>query len=84
MDASKEYHLDTSPHTIETFFEQLGLASSEAEIDQFIASHSPLDSSIALDQAPFWNPAQAAFIRDALAQDSDWAEVADELSTRLR
>jgi hypothetical protein len=29
-------------------------------------------------------PAQAAFLREALLQDADWAELADQLSNALR
>ena len=39
---------------------------------------------VRLPDASFWSPAQAAFLRDALAADSDWAEVVDALSAALR
>jgi hypothetical protein len=76
--------MDTNPHTLETLFEQLGLDSSEPAVRRFVAAHRPLDSALALDQAPIWNASQAAFIREALEQDSDWAEAVDELSALLR
>ena len=34
--------------------------------------------------APFWTPAQAAFLREACMQDADWVELADQLSLALR
>lgn len=74
--------MDTSKHTLNTFFEQLGLPATAHDIDHFIATHQ-LPANTLLARASFWTPAQASFIRDALLQDADWAEVADELATRL-
>lgn len=76
--------MDTNAHTLETLFAQLGLASGEAAMEQFVAAHRPLDSELALEEAPFWNQGQAAFIREALEEDSDWAEAVDELNALLR
>ncbi|WP_121497412.1 DUF2789 family protein, partial [Pseudomonas aeruginosa] len=42
-----------------------------------------LEEGTALPDAPFWNPAQASFLREALAEDSDWAEQVDELALQL-
>ena len=33
--------------------------------------------------APFWTPAQAAFLSQSMAQDSDWTTVVDGLAVRL-
>ncbi len=71
-------------HTFEELFLQLGLGNSQDEIDQFIADHSPLPNHIPLTEAPFWTPAQAEFIRQAIEEDSDWSEVVDELNAALR
>jgi hypothetical protein len=65
-------------------FDQLGLPSGPAAIDQFIEAHSPLPSDIVLSSAPFWTPAQAAFLQEEIVEDADWAEVVDELDARLR
>lgn len=65
-------------------FAQLGLADDDAHIRQFLAAHKPLAGDIKLADAPFWTPAQAAFLHEALQDDSDWAEVADQLNTALR
>lgn len=75
--------MDTSTHTLATLFEQLGLASDEANIRRFIQQHS-LPPSTVLMEAPFWNQAQADFIREGLLEDSDWAEMIDLLDTLLR
>lgn len=74
--------MDTSPHTLGALFKQLGLPNSRQEIDAFLGSHR-LAESQALADAPFWNPAQAEFLREALEEDSDWAEEVDELAVRL-
>lgn len=37
-----------------------------------------------LEDAPFWNDAQAALLREKILDDSDWAEVIDQLNLTLR
>lgn len=76
--------MDTSPHTLSALFDQLGLPSSEFSIAQFIDQHSPLDPALSLVEAPFWNPAQRAFLIEVLADDSDWTELVDHLDAYLR
>jgi len=75
--------MDTTKHTINTLFAQLGLPNSDAQIDAFIASHSIADTTL-LQDAPFWGEAQQHFIAESLAVDGDWSEVIDELDVRLR
>ncbi|NMM40516.1 DUF2789 domain-containing protein [Pseudoalteromonas arctica] len=75
--------MDCTKHDINTLFQQLGLPSSDGEIDTFIATHS-LPATTLLQDAPFWDQAQQHFIAESLAQDSDWSEVIDELDVRLR
>ena len=75
--------MDMSLHTLSTLFEQLGLANDDAAIDQFVIEHS-LPPEVSLADAPFWTPSQAMFLREALADDSDWAEIVDYLDARLR
>ncbi len=76
--------MDTSAHNISSLFEQLGLAADEEAIRGFVRTHRPLAAAVSLDQAEFWSAAQAAFLREAIAEDSDWAEVVDELDAMLR
>ena len=71
-------------HSFENLFAQLGLASDAPGIRQFVASHSPLAADISLPDATFWTPAQAAFLREEILQDADWAEVVDQLNLSLR
>lgn len=76
--------MDTTPHTLSTLFKQLGLPSSEQQIRDFVDQHSPLDPSITLAEAQFWNPGQRSFLLEALAEDSDWTELIDQLDAALR
>lgn len=76
--------MDTSKHTLATLFEQLGLPADEASIEQFVTKHSPLPQDIALQAAPFWSESQSHFLGEGLAEDSDWAEIIDELDAMLR
>ena len=70
-------------HTLNALFLQLGLENTDAAIDKFIQRHKPI-SHVLLQQAEFWNRAQADFIQQALEEDADWAIVVDQLDTMLR
>ena len=76
--------MNTPMHHFKDLFAQLGLPSDELGINHFIATHAPLAENLRLAQAPFWTPAQATFLREAILQDSDWVELADQLSIALR
>lgn len=74
--------MDTNPHTLCVLFSQLGLASDTASIKKFLSAHAlPADVSIA--EAAFWSPSQAAFLAEELIEDSEWAEMIDELALLL-
>lgn len=68
---------------MESLFEQLGLDASEKGQADFFATHC-LEKNAKLTDAAFWNKAQSVFLQEALSDDSDWAEVVDQLSNRLR
>ncbi len=76
--------MDTSSHTLNALFSQLGLPSSDLEIDRFIATHQLYSDVITLADATFWSASQASFLREALDQDADWCELVDTLDSRLR
>ncbi|MBU2954692.1 DUF2789 domain-containing protein [Marinobacter sp. F3R08] len=76
--------MDTSKHTLSTLFEQLGLASDANSIEDFVARNSPLPSEIAIQDAPIWSESQSHFLEEGLEEDSDWAEVIDELDAMMR
>lgn len=75
--------MDNQFHTMENLFLQLGLDNEPLAIRRFVELHRLQDNET-IENAPFWTPAQAAFIGECLAEDSDWAEVVDQLNAQLR
>jgi hypothetical protein len=75
--------MEPSVHTFSQLFAQLGLPSDAAAIEQFIEKNAPLPDNVSLADAPFWTPAQSAFLHEELRSDADWAEVIDELNVRM-
>jgi len=75
--------MDMTQPTMENLFMQLGLESDEDAIEQFMATHTLLEDE-KLENASFWSASQSAFIKECLADDSDWAEVVDQLNVQLR
>jgi len=75
--------MESSMHSLSNLFAQLGLLSDEFAIQRFIKTHSPLATNILLSDAPFWTLAQASFLREEILNDSDWAEVIDQLNAKL-
>ena len=76
--------MDKPVHRFTELFDQLGLPSDEPGIRQFLTTHTPLQADIVLADAPFWTPTQAAFLREEILEDADWAEVVDQLNVALR
>lgn len=66
-----------------SLFAQLGIPNDERAIARFIEHYGPLDSGVRLHEAAFWNPAQAAFLCEAILLDAEWAEVVDALNSQL-
>lgn len=75
--------MESSAHSLNNLFAQLGLSSSQVAIDIFIKTHSPLATNVLLSDAPFWTSAQASFLREEILNDADWAEVIDQLNAKL-
>lgn len=73
-----------SQHNLTSLFDQLGLPSTEKDIEAFIYSHRPLDATIPLSKAPFWTAGQAQFLIEQIKDDADWAVVIDKFDTSLR
>jgi hypothetical protein len=76
--------MEASYHTLNALFDQLGLASSDQEIDEFITNNKPLPASVALYEAYFWSASQADFLEQGIDQDADWAVIIDRLDVILR
>ena len=71
-------------HRFSDLFAQLGLPNDELAIKHFLTNHAPLHGDLRLHEAPFWSPAQAAFLREAILQNSDWVQTVDQMSAALR
>ncbi|MFT5395074.1 MAG: hypothetical protein ACI85N_000255 [Gammaproteobacteria bacterium] len=76
--------MENFEHTMSELFAQLGLPNADCDIDSFIHMHRPVSGDLTLEKAAFWNNGQSQFIHEALYADSDWAELVDQLDTRLR
>ncbi len=75
--------MESSIHTLNNLFAQLGLPAEDSAIENFIKMHNHLASNLTLAEAAFWTPTQSAFLREETLKDADWAEVIDQLNARL-
>ncbi|NMH61210.1 DUF2789 domain-containing protein [Alteromonas ponticola] len=73
----------TQQPTMQDLFVQLGLDSGDEEIERFIEQHRGMNDSRHIEEAPFWNASQADFLKRALIEDAEWAEVIDQLNVQL-
>lgn len=71
-------------YSLSDLFAKLGLPNSADAIEAFIEKYRPLPQAEPLASASFWTAEQAAFLREARQDYSDWAEVVDELNCLLR
>ena len=71
-------------HNLNSLFDQLGLDSTDAAIEDFINRNNPLPDNIELHNADFWNSSQTSFLKQAKDEDADWAEIVDKLYAMLR
>jgi hypothetical protein len=70
--------------TMSDLFEQLGLASSDEGIVDFISQNKGLRQGLHIEDAELWSRQQADFIKNALLEDAEWVELIDQLNTRIR
>jgi len=71
-------------HNLVSLFKQLGLESTNEAIEDFIYRNRPLPGNLVPYKAKFWNASQASFLKEAVEEDADWAEIVDELNVLLR
>jgi hypothetical protein len=76
--------MHTPAYSLNTLFAQMGLESSDEAIDLFIRSHGSISRESPLSEARCWTPSQSALLKEALADDSDWTEVVDQLHALLQ
>jgi hypothetical protein len=69
--------------TMTDLFEQLGLPSDEASIQIFISQNDGVCRACGLVQAPIWSESQRNFLKEAVADDADWALPAEALTAAL-
>ncbi|KTB64094.1 DUF2789 domain-containing protein [Pseudomonas syringae] len=74
--------MDLNTNTMSDLFAQLGLDSDDKSIDAFVAEHR-LKDGVKLIEADFWTPTQAAFLKEELNRDAEWAPVIDDLNVLL-
>ena len=70
-------------HPLCDLFKQLGLPAETHEVEAFIARHRPLPRGVALVEAEFWSPNQAAMLRQGVSDDADWSAPIDLLGVLL-
>lgn len=70
-------------HNMSNLFAQLGKPNDEVAISRFIETHAPLPNGMRLHEASFWTISQASFLSEAISDDADWSEVADDLNVML-
>ncbi len=78
-----DHPMETTDHSLSHLFKQLGLPHEPDEVAQFIAQHQGACRQCSLLEAPIWTPSQLAFLNEAIAQDADWAGVAERLQADL-
>lgn len=59
----------------------MGLPNGHVDIANFVAKHSQVMASLALDKESSWAPGQMRFFQESLQQDSEWVEIVDQLDT---
>ncbi|HEY0963810.1 MAG TPA: DUF2789 domain-containing protein [Pseudomonadales bacterium] len=75
--------MDQSTHSYSELFQQLGLPSDRAYIEQFIIEHRGLPQDVKISEAAFWTDGQREFLKKALLEDADWAPMVDQLNVEL-
>ncbi len=60
--------MQNSQYTLSHLFAQLGLPAEAQQIEDFITARRPLANGVALYRAPFWSPAQRAFLKEEIGK----------------
>ncbi|PWI34339.1 DUF2789 domain-containing protein [Vibrio albus] len=76
--------MEMCQHRMAELFEQLGLGNSPEEIKDFVKNHRNKRDSAPIHEASFWTASQSDFLKQAIEQDADWAELVDQLDVMLR
>jgi hypothetical protein len=81
-DFYRRQSMDTSAHTMTCLFDQLGLDSSDAAIQSFVAAHQ-LPAETKITEATFWSDGQRQFLKESYKNDADWIPIVDDLNAQL-
>ena len=68
--------------TLELLFDQLGLSSTQEDIDRFIEAHQLKEGEM-MHLADFWTENQKQFLSSHWQKDDEWAIVIDTLNELL-
>lgn len=69
-------------YSINDLFAQLGLDSSDKDIDNFIEANK-LSADEELVNAKIWSDKQRMFLQEEWKRDAVWVEIIDELNVRM-
>lgn len=69
--------------TMNALFAQLGLDSTDVAVKDFARDHHPLHLTGPLHESTIWNKGQADFLKQAIAQDSNWCVLVDQPPNKL-
>lgn len=69
-------------YSMNDLFAQLGLDSSDAAIDDFVAKHQ-LAADDKLIESDVWDEKQRMFLQEEWQKDAAWVELIDELNVRM-
>lgn len=69
-------------YNMNELFAQLGLDSSDEDIDSFIEKNQ-LAKEEKLIESTVWNDSQRAFLQEEWNKDAAWVEVIDDLNVRM-
>ncbi|WP_340677649.1 DUF2789 family protein [Paraglaciecola sp.] len=75
----EQYHTALSD-----LFAQLGLSSDQQSMSEFVQKNAGLPAEIKIENADIWTKQQGDFLRTALVEDAEWAELIDQLNVLLR
>jgi hypothetical protein len=70
-------------HNMTDLFLQLGLPADPSSIAAFIEDHAGACHTCALPNATIWTESQRVFLKESINEDSDWAIVAEQLTSLL-
>lgn len=76
--------MEIHQHEMPDLFEQLGLGSSPDEMKDFVQNHRHKRDTTPIYEAKFWTRSQSDFLKQAIEEDADWAELVDQLDVMLR